>query len=194
MQPVSASDLTDAVDAFQTELNSLFCDGLSVGGSRCPGTYGVQNFLNSFHDNFDDGTEDVSDVVQQIMDRVNSELNLRAAFLTNLSLAINTSCSSYRWGIYSQPESLANFHTLHFAGNTWRGANLPSDMAYNPVYGQAVSTTKSTYRLPNTVDYNQNHIMRDASVSHMLEAKMVELHDNHCVDPLSAYILCSDSI
>merc|ERR1719300_1142282 len=87
------TEVYDAIQAFQTELNSLFCDGLSVGGDRCDGIYGIQDFINSFSDNFEEGTEDVSDVVQAIMDRVDSELNMRADFLTTLIEAVNASCS-----------------------------------------------------------------------------------------------------
>ena len=179
---ISASDLPDAIRSFQSEITALFCDGLSVGGAGCDGQHGVQNFINSFHEYFDHGTEDVSDAVQQIFDRVDNELNLRASFLTAMRDEINASCSSYRWGIYSQPESLTNFNTLYFAGNEDRAASLPSDMMYDEVYGQEVSLTKSTYRLPNNVDYTQGHIKRDASVSYFLEETMEDLHDTHCVN------------
>jgi len=169
----------------------LFCDGLSVGGPRCEGTHGIQDFIDSFDANFEDDTENVHEVVQQIIDRVDSELSLRAGFLTTIAEAVNASCSSYRWGIYSQGEALDDFDTLYFSGNEDRSAYLPSDMAFSDLYGGTVTTTKSIYRLPNTVDYRDEHIQRDAAVSHMLEATMLDLHDTHCLDSDGTHSYCS---
>ena len=190
----SGSDHTEAIGSFQAELKTLFCEGLSVGGEQCDGQYGVQDFINSFHEYFDHDTKDVSDVVEHIMERVDNELNLRARFLTTMRDAINASCSSYRWGVYSRAESLVNFEHLHFAGNEDRSASLPWDMEYDAVYGQRVSLTKSTYRLPNNVDYTQEHIKRDVEVSYILEETMVDLHDAHCVDRYSVLHYVSDGM
>lgn len=208
LQHIAASNLTDAINSFQTELNTLFCDGLSVGGSRCNGSYGIQNFINSFHEHFDDNIENVSSTVQQIIDRVDTELNLRAGILTSLADAIDSTCnfSISRWGTASHSEYFEMFDSLYFAGNDDRAANLPSDMAQSAIYGKDVSMTKSTYRLPNDVDYTDIYIQRDAivktlislfhllgfiehisfsnllQVSYMLEDTMVSLHDKYCVD------------
>merc|ERR1719295_213147 len=172
------------------ELKALFCDGLSVGGNECT-AYGIQNFVDSFDTYFETGTMDVTGVVEDIMDRVDEELNMRAGFLTKLAAAIDASCTSYRYGIYSQAESLVDFDSLLFSGNAHRKAKLPSDMADNDIYGQEVSLTKSTYRLPNNVDYTDEHIMKDAAVSHMLESTMVDLHDEYCVDDDGTTSFCS---
>merc|ERR1719295_563917 len=172
------------------ELKALFCDGLSVGGNECT-AYGIQNFVDSFDTYFETGTMDVTGVVEDIMDRVDEELNMRAGFLTKLAAAIDASCTSYRYGIYSQAESLVDFDSLLFSGNAHRKAKLPSDMADNDIYGQEVSLTKSTYRLPNNVDYTDEHIMKDAAVSHMLESTMVDLHDEYCVDDDGTTSYCS---
>ena len=194
---LAASDVTDAIGSFQSDLKRLFCDGLSVGGERCDGQHGVQNFINSFHEYFDRGTEDVSNIVQQVIDRVDNELNLRASFLNTMRNAINASCNSFRRSSYSEPETLSSFNDLYFAGNQDRFASLPPDIAFDSVYGQEVSLTKSTYRLPNNVDYTREHIQRDATVSHMLEETMVNLHDTHCVDRcsvlhfISMFLKCS---
>ena len=188
---VSSSNVnvTAAVGSFKSELNTLFCDGLSVGGAECGAQYGIQNFISSLHEDFETGTEDVTDVVNQMMDRVDDALNVRAGFLYTMAEAINTSCFSYRWGIYSEEDSLADSDGLHFAGNADQEANLPSDMLYNSIYGEAVSLTKSTYRVPNNVDYTDELIMNDAAVSLLLEQTMVELHDEYCVDELSGFVL-----
>ena len=180
--PEPTTEVESAIQAFQADLNSLFCDGLSVGGNHCESTYGIQNFIDSFHDDFEDETEDVSDVVQGIMDRVDTELTTRAGFLTTLTEAVNTSCREYRYGVNSEEDTLTDFDDLYFAGNEDRSANLPWDMAYNPLYGQSVSLTNSTYRLPNNVHYNEYHILQDAALSQLLESTMVDLHDEHCVD------------
>ena len=184
------SEVSGAIDSFKSELNTLFCDGLSVGGPECGGQYGIQNFIGSFHEHFETRTENVTDVVNQIMDRVDNELNVRAGFLTTMAETIKSSCNSYRWGgIHSGNESLADFNSLHFAGNNDRDANLPSDITDDPVYGQRVSLTKSTYRLPNNVDYRDEHIMKDAAVSLLLEKTMVHLHEEYCKDELSGFQL-----
>ena len=182
-------DVTTAIDSFRNELNTLFCDGLSVGGAECGGEYGIQNFISSLHEDFETGTKDVTDVVNQIMDRVDDVLNVRAGFLYTMAEAINASCVSYRWGVYSDPESLADSDSLHFAGNADQEANLPSDMLYNSIYREVVSLTKSTYRVPNNVDYTDELIMNDAAVSHLLEQTMVELHNEYCVDEFSGFVL-----
>jgi len=188
MHSAMASELTDAIDAFEAELDGLFCDGLSVGGSRCA-SYGIQDFIDSFGANFEDEDEDIYSVVQQIMDRVDSELNLRASFLTTMADAINASCSSYRWGIASQSESAVDFDALHFAGNEDRSARLPSDMEHSEVYGNTVSLSESTYRLPNNVDYTEEHIQRDAIVSYLLEDTMLDLHETHCIERDGDYVV-----
>ena len=189
IKSVSSSDLTDAIDSFQSELKTLFCDGLSVGGAECDGQYGIQNFINSFNGYFETGTENVTDLVNEIMDRVDNELNVRAGFLTTMAEAIDESCTSYGWGIQSDAESLIDFESLLFAGNAHRAANLPADMVYNELYEKEVSLTKSTYRLPNDVDYHDEHIMKDATISRMLEQTMVDLHEEFCVDELSPFVL-----
>ena len=173
-----SEDRDCAIQDFQSRLNSLFCDGLSVGGDRCD-EYGIQDFIDSFDTYFETGTEDVTDVVHGIMERVDEELNMRAGFLTTLTEAVSALCSAF-----SDVDALADFDDLYFAGNEDRSANLPSDMAYNPVYGQSVSLTHSTYELPNNVDHTDERIMRDAALSYLLESTMVDLHDEHCVDEL----------
>ena len=188
----NSSKFADVMNSLKTELNTLFCSGLSVGGTQCEDQYGIQNFIGSFHEKFEAGVENGNEVVKPIMDRVEEEMNVRAGFLTNLSAAINSSCFSYRWGaIAVEDDFLVHFETSHFGGNTDRAASLPSDMAYNEVYGREVSLTKSTYRLPSEVDYNDTFVIKDVQLSYILEQTMVDLHNQYCVDELSDSVVVS---
>ena len=158
-----AQEFAESIVSFKEELLTLFCDGLSVGGSRCD-SLGIQDFVNSFHSKFEQEPEDVSSTVRQITARIDNELNSRAAFMEMLAASINGSCSDYRSVGYLNAESLPDFEGLAFSGNADRAANLPSDMGFNSVYGRDVSLTASTFKIPNNVDFTEEHIQLDAKV------------------------------
>jgi len=176
-----AHAFAEAVNSFGTELSSLFCDGLSVGGAHCD-SYGISNFVDSLSADFEHEATDAYSTVEAIIERVDDALQVRADFLTALSESLNVSCSEYRWGGYSNSESLANFDSMFFSGNDDRQANLPSDIDDSSVYGDTVSLTASTYKIPDGVDYFDEHIQLDAKITMLMEDTMISLHDEHCVD------------
>jgi len=185
---VRGQTISDKAAEFKAELDILFCDGLQVGGSNCAGT-GVQEFLNSVSDDFDNEVEHVSSTIQQMIDRLDNALNVRASFLTNMSAAIRSKCSLYDAG--EMDESMHTFEDLMFAGNQERAALLPSDIEYNAVYGDTVSMSATTYKLPNDVSYTGEHIQNDAKISMLIEETMLSLHEEHCVGDDGEILYCA---
>eukprot|EP01084_Bolivina_argentea_P238526 400714_1 len=185
IQITICANITEYIEDFTAEIKSLFCDGLSIGGDKCNyEIYGIQDFMDSFKDHFDNEIEDTN-VTQQLIDRLDKQLNLRASFLKNMAAQIEQSCNQYGYidsNDYSEIESISKFDELLFSGNTERVANLPNDMEYNAVYGNIVSLSSSTYKLPNGIDYNSENIHKDAQISMLLEDTMIELYDNYCID------------
>ena len=67
-------------------------------------------------------------VSQQVIDRVNSKLNLRVSFLTNLSNAVQNSCNYYgSTNSFHNESSTVYFNRLYNAGNSNIPSNLPDD-------------------------------------------------------------------
>ena len=164
-QATISQNITESIGFLNDELKSLFCDGLSVGSDKCNDqSYGVQDFINSFTDYFEDDEEDISTITQQIINNLNQKLNLRASFLTNMSSKIQSSCEIYGCVDDCSSEAIPDFDSLKFSGNADRSANLPNDMAYNSVYGDIISLSSSTYKLPNNVDYDDDNVQTDARV------------------------------
>lgn len=165
LEVIYGQDISEYINSFNDELKSLFCDGLSVGGDKCNNeTYGIQDFVDSLSDNFETLDIEVTNIAQQIIKDLDSKLNLRASFLKNMSNYIQSSCYQYGYIDYSNIEAITNFDQLSFSGNTERDANLPSDIAYNSIYGLDVSLSQSTYKLPNGIDYDNENIQKDAQV------------------------------
>eukprot|EP01083_Nonionella_stella_P214791 773620_1 len=54
-------------------------------------------------------------------------------------------------------------------------------MAYSDVHGREISTTASTYKLPNGIDTNNENIQRDARISQLLDVTMRNLYKEHCM-------------
>jgi len=176
--------LSQAVNDFGTELSTLYCEGLSIGGPRCD-SYGLSNFVDSMHSNFEQEPKDVSSTVRQIIRRVDDTLKERAHFLTLLANSLNVSCSAYRFGGYRQSESLADFDSMYFSGNAQRPKYLPDDIEDNALYGEPVTLSATSYKIPNGVEYMGEageHIQRDAQISLLMEETMLDLHDDYCVD------------
>lgn len=165
-QTTISQNITQSIGSLSDELKSLFCDGLSVGSDKCNDqSYGIQDFINSFTDYFQDDEQDISTITKQIIDNLNQKLNLRASFLTNMSSKIQSSCEIYGCvDDCSSQEAIPDFDTLKFSGNADRSANLPNDMTYNSVYGDVISLSSSTYKLPNNVDYEDDNVQTDARV------------------------------
>merc|ERR1719283_249996 len=101
----SSSEFGEAVTSFSTQLSSLFCDGLSVGGAHCD-SYGVQDFVDSLSGDFEQQATDISSTIDTIISRVDVALQIRASFLTALADSLNVSCSEYLSG---NSESLVSF-------------------------------------------------------------------------------------
>ena len=164
-EAIYGQNITEYIDAFNDELKTLFCDGLSVGGDKCDyDNYGIQDFVDSLSDHFETDDIEITSITQEIIKNLDSKLNLRASFLTNMSSYIQQSCIQYGYSDYSDIEAITDFDELAFAGNTERDANLPSDMEYNSVYNMEVSLSQSTYKLPNGIDYTNENIQKDAQV------------------------------
>eukprot|EP01083_Nonionella_stella_P121869 366305_1 len=102
---------------------------------------------------------------------------------------IEQSCIQYDES--TDTEFLPDFNTLKFAGNTDRLPNLPTDISYSAVYGDTVSLGYTTYKLPNNVDYNDENVQKDAQISQLLDATMLDLHDEHCVDNNGNEMYCN---
>eukprot|EP01083_Nonionella_stella_P109494 319344_1 len=179
---VYAQNITGLIETFGQQLESLMCDGLRIGGDKCSnGKYGIQNFIYSFEEHFESDASDVSELAQSIIARLDQTLNQRAIFLRNLSAVIQSECG-HRFGDHETDESLTAYPSLYFAGNDDRNAYLPNDMHLNPVYGDTVSLSASTFKVPNGVDENNENVQKDAQISQLLETTMLDLHDEYCVD------------
>ena len=166
VQLVFGQNITEYIDAFNNELKTLFCDGLSVGGDKCDNdNYGIQDFVDSLSDHFETDDIEITSITQEMIKNLDSKLNLRVSFLTNMSSYIQQSCIQYGYSDYSDIEAITDFDELAFAGNTERDANLPSDMEYNSVYNMEVSLSQSTYKLPNGINYTDENIQKDAQVN-----------------------------
>ena len=185
---VGGQTISEKAAEFKAELDILFCDGLQVGGANCAGS-GVQEFIDSFSDDFDNDVEDVSSTIQSLIDSLDDALNIRASFLSNMSAAIRSTCSLY--GAGEIDESINAFEDLKFAGNQERVAELPSDMEYSMVYGDVVSLSSTTYKLPNDVSHTEEHIQSDAKISMLLEETMLSLHETHCVGDDGEVLYCA---
>eukprot|EP01084_Bolivina_argentea_P016975 31699_1 len=185
----TSQTITESIQSLTTELKSLFCNDLLVGGDKCiNGSYGIQDFVNSFSEYFENEVQDITEITQTIIDNLDNTLNVRASFLTTMASQIEQSCTQY--GQATKDEFLPDFDSLKFSGNTDRQANLPTDIAYSTVYGDKVSLGYTTYKLPNNVDYKDENVQIDAQISQLLEETMLELHDEHCVDNNGNEIYC----
>eukprot|EP01084_Bolivina_argentea_P295801 509391_1 len=162
----TSQTITESIQSLTTELKSLFCSDLLVGGDKCiNGSYGMQDFVNSFSEHFEHDIQDITTITQQIINNLNNTLNIRASFLTTMASQIEQSCTQY--GQATKDEFLPDFDSLKFSGNTDRQANLPTDIAYSSVYGDDVSLGYTTYKLPNDVDYNDENVQIDAQISQL---------------------------
>eukprot|EP01084_Bolivina_argentea_P291596 501158_1 len=185
------AQLTTQIQTFSNQLESLMCDGLAVGGNKCQGyPYGIQDFIDTFSTHFDNSNEDASTLAQTIIDRLNTKLHLRASFLTNLSSMIRSECY-YQLRDDTGSESIIDFDQLYFSGNDKRAANLPNNMEYSDVYGDTISFTASTYKIPNGVDHENDNVQEDAQLSQLLDSTMVQLYNDHCIDEEGSREYCN---
>eukprot|EP01084_Bolivina_argentea_P034907 64660_1 len=184
---VSAQTVSDLVQDFSTQLESIMCDGIRVGGNKCNNQkYGIQDFINSFATNFEQSTQtiDASVTTQIIIDRLNNVLNSRASFLTNISAVIQSECTDF-------DPSTVNFEDLYFAGNIDKTANLPTDMQFSDVYGADISLGYSTFLIPNGISSTNSKIQNDAKISLSLDTIMKNLYNNYCIDSEDVHTFCS---
>eukprot|EP01084_Bolivina_argentea_P160546 279568_1 len=194
IQIATAQNISNYSQVIKNKLTSLYCDGLSVGGTKCDNKmYGVQNFINSLSDYFQEEVYDTSNIVEQIINKLDTRLNTRGSILRVLSSHIQQSCVDIGYiNDHNQIESIKPFDDLPFGGNLDRPAsNLPTDIAPNPLYGNNVSLTSGTYRLANNVDYKDKNIQKDAQISALLDRTMKDLHDSYCVDDNGNQEYCS---
>eukprot|EP01084_Bolivina_argentea_P291595 501157_1 len=179
---VKSVNITQYIETFSDELESLMCNDIHVGGDKCDDeTYGVQDFINSFRPYFDNGVEDASVLAKTVINRLNAKLNLRASFLQNMSSMLQSKCLRHAYE-NADTESLLQFDNLYFAGNEDRDSNLPNDIQYSQVYESNVSLSASTYKLPNNVNYKNEYVQKDARISELLDRTMTDLYDKHCTN------------
>eukprot|EP01083_Nonionella_stella_P276342 938905_1 len=180
----------DSFDSFTSSLESLMCNsGLSVGGSKCSNqTYGLQDFVYSFSAYFDDETTNASIQAQSIIGRLNTAIELRGTMLRNISDNVQTLCNQYH---SSGDTSMGIFDNLYFSGNPDLSARLPNDIEYNEAYGNDVSLTTTTFKIPSNVDSNDEIVQFDATISSLLTNAMIDIHEQHCVTDGDVNTYCS---
>eukprot|EP00485_Elphidium_margaritaceum_P006577 CAMPEP_0202689004 /NCGR_PEP_ID=MMETSP1385-20130828/4377_1 /ASSEMBLY_ACC=CAM_ASM_000861 /TAXON_ID=933848 /ORGANISM="Elphidium margaritaceum" /LENGTH=1091 /DNA_ID=CAMNT_0049344079 /DNA_START=25 /DNA_END=3300 /DNA_ORIENTATION=- len=192
LQCIASQTIDEAVENLSDRLQSLFCDGLSIGGARCEnGTSGIQDFVDSLSSSFASDIDDASVIAEQVISDLDSVLNTRASFLTSMAEVLKSSCETYGDADLSTVESIADVEALQFAGNAERDAILPSDVAYSTVYGQEVSTSSSVYRLPNDVDFSDANVQRDIQISALMESTILGLRDDNCYDADGNDLYCT---
>eukprot|EP01084_Bolivina_argentea_P222666 376831_1 len=97
--------------------------------------------------------------------------------LRNISDNVQTLCNQYH---SSGDTSMGIFDNLYFSGNPDLSARLPDDIEYNEAYGNDVSLTTTTFKIPSNVDSNDEIVQFDATISSLLTNAMIDIHEQHC--------------
>eukprot|EP01084_Bolivina_argentea_P291599 501162_1 len=182
-------NITGSSNLFANSLENLMCnDGLSVGGIKCESqTYGIQDWIYSYANYFDNEIIDASITANSIIDRLNTAIDLRVSILVSMASKIGTLCTEYH---SSGDTSVDIFDSLHFAGNEGLNARLPSDIQYSEVYGNEVSLSTTAFKIPNDVDYTDEIVQFDATISSLLTNHMIDLHNQYCTTDDGTNVYC----